>query len=108
MSECGGIVCFQKRHVFCFGPFGALESTAVPFFPFLCIYTFHRLKALFLTILFLEPHAADISVVCCTHGWIPYFWSYSMARSSYAFIHNQALSLIDMTDMSLLSLLFGI
>lgn len=21
--------------------------------------------------LFLEPHAADTSVVCCIHGWIP-------------------------------------
>ena len=54
MSECGGIICFQKRHVFLFWPFGALESAAVPFFPFLCIYTFHRVTALFLTICFLS------------------------------------------------------
>lgn len=78
---------------FVFGLLGLWNRRLSLFFPFLCIYTFHRVTALSLTIFFLEPHAADTSVVCCIHGRIPYFWSYSMARSSYAFIHDQALSL---------------
>lgn len=71
MSECGGIICFQKRHVCCFWPFGALESAAVPFFPSSVYIYVPPCHSPVPNHLFLEPHAADTSVVCCIHGWIP-------------------------------------